>query len=65
MTTYKNALFTKRNYDCTNIVFCQTEGNPQVNGDRQNMTWVETTEQIPAGMTQLYLCDGVRYFGYL
>lgn len=65
MTTYRNANFTKRNYECTNIVMCQTEHNPKERGDMRNIEWKETNEAIPSNMTQLWICDGVRYFGYL
>ena len=34
MTTFKNTNFTKRNYECTNVVFCQAETAPDAN-------WVE------------------------
>lgn len=65
MKTFRNTSFTKRNYECTNIVMCQTDGDPKVQGDRQSIAWEETTQQIPAGMVSLYVCNGVRYFGYL
>ncbi len=65
MKTYRNANFTKRNYDCTNVVMCQTEGNPKEQGDMRNINWTETEEAVPANMTQLWVCQGVRYFGYL
>jgi len=65
MTTYINANFTKRNYDCTNIVMCQSDVNPKEAGDQRNIDWKETDQPIPAGMVQLWICDGVRYFGYM
>jgi hypothetical protein len=65
MNTYRNTNFTKRDYESTNIVACQTEGNPSVNGDRQRIEWMPATEGVLNGLTALYICDGVRYFGYL
>lgn len=60
MKTFKNKNFKKRNYDCTNVVFCQTENTPDAN-------WIEC-EEIDIellGCYSLYIQDGVRYFGYL
>ena len=60
MTTFKNTNFTKRNYECTNIVFCQSEIKPDDN-------WVECDEiEIElSNCYQLYIQNDVRYFGYL
>lgn len=59
--TYKNVNFTKRNYECTNIVFCQT--------DRQvdETKWVECNEKAIKllGCEQLYIQADVRFFGFL
>lgn len=59
--TYKNVNFTKRNYECTNIVFCQT--------DRQtdSTKWVVCDEKEIAklGCSQLYIQGEVRFFGFL
>lgn len=65
MKTYKNASFKTRDHEATNIVACQTEGDPKVNGDRQQVEWIPATEGVTSGLTPLYVCDGVRYFGYL
>ena len=57
MKTFKNKNFTKRNYDCTNIVYCQSELAP-------NENWIECDE-TENKLNHLYTQDGVRYFGYL
>ena len=60
MKTFKNINFTKRNYECTNVVFCQAETTPDTN-------WVEC-EEIEIELKkcdQLYKQGDVRYFGYL
>lgn len=61
MKTFRNKHFTKRNYDCTNVVFCQSLYNPDINN------WVECTESEIATRQcyQLYIIAGVRYFGWL
>ena len=60
MTTFKNTNFTKRNYECTNVVFCQAENAPDAN-------WAECEEiEIElAKCDQLYKQNDIRYFGYL
>ena len=60
MKTFKNINFTKRNYECTNVVFCQAENAPDTN-------WVEC-EEIEIELKkcdQLYKQGDVRYFGYV
>lgn len=60
MATFKNKNFIKRDYEATNIVFCQSETAP-------NENWIECEEKEIESMrcTQLWLSDNVRYFGYL
>ena len=58
MTTYKNINFTKRNYDCTNIVACVAESAP-------NENWVECDESVLDGLMKLHSINGVAYYGYL
>jgi len=60
MTTFKNKNFTKRNYELTNIVFCQSNNAP-------NENWVECDPNEISEMKcqQLYIQDDVRYFGYM
>ena len=57
MTTFKNKNFTKRNYDCTNVVFCQAEQAP-------NDNWIACDES-EINCDQLYIMDNVRYFGWM
>ena len=58
MKTFRNTLFTKRNYECTNIVACKAEKAP---GDN----WVECDESFLANLTQLWIQGGVAFFGYM
>ena len=60
MNTYKNKNFKARNYEYTNIVFCQSEEAP-------NENWIECKESEieERGCSQLYMQAGIRYFGYL
>lgn len=60
MKTFKNKNFSKRNSECTNVVFCQSENVPDTN-------WIECDEiEIElANCNQLYRQNDVIYFGYL
>jgi len=58
MNTYKNINFVKRNYECSNVVACKAEKRP-------NESYVLADESILNGLTQLWMENGIRYFGYL
>lgn len=60
MKTFKNINFTKRNYECTNVVFCKAENAPDANWEE-----CEEIEIELAKCDQLYKQDDVRYFGYM
>lgn len=55
---YRNKNFTKRDYECTNVVACVAETAPSAE-------WIECGEEVLAGLTQIHIVAGVRYFGYL
>lgn len=57
MKTFKNKNFTKRNYDCTNVVYCQAKTAP-------NENWIEV-DSSENTLGQLWMENGVRYFGYM
>ena len=61
MKTFRNKNFIKRDYECTNIVFCQSLNNPDIK------KWDECTEsEIKIrGCNQLYKQNDIIYFGYL
>jgi hypothetical protein len=58
MTTFKNTKFVKRDYETSNVVYCTGINAP-------NENWVETNDDMPASMTQLYIIGETRYFGWL
>ncbi len=58
MQVFKNKSFTKRNYDCTNIVACMAENAPDEN-------YEPVQAVILNRLTHLYTQNGVRYFGFL
>ena len=60
MKTFKNKNFKTRNYECTNLVFCESENAPSEN-------WIECDklELECSTCNHLYTQAGVRYFGYL
>jgi len=60
MKTFKNKNFETRNYNCTNIVFCESQIAP-------SESWIECDEDEIwfMGCVHLYSQNGVRYFGYM
>ena len=59
MKTFKNTNWTKRNYNCTNVVCCQGETAPAKGN------WVEVDDDAIKGMTQLWIENNVRFWGYM
>lgn len=55
--TFKNKHFVKRDYESTNVVFCEAEAAP-------NENWIEC-EPEENKLDQLYIQGNVKYFGYL
>lgn len=60
MKTFKNKNFKKRDYDCTNVVFVQSENAPNENWVECDETEIETLK-----CDQLYKQGNERYFGYM
>ena len=64
MKTFKNKHFTgKRNYECTNVVACQSTSAPDDN-------WIECDDSILSKLQKLWIgynADNqpVQYFGWL
>lgn len=58
MNVYRNKQFTKRNYECTNIVACVADQAP---GDN----YEPADPSILNRLTQLWIEKGVKYYGYL
>lgn len=58
---YRNRNFTKRDYECSNVVACVADRAPVTPDCR----WVEDDEGLLAGLTQLEIVAGVRFYGYL
>lgn len=55
---YRNVNFKKRDPECTNIVGCMAEDAPNANYKPCDASEIK-------GLQQLWIEDGVRYFGYL
>lgn len=58
MKTFKNKNFVKRNYECTNVIFC-------IGKEAPNDNWVETEESIPKNMQSLWTENGVQFYGHM
>ena len=55
---FKHRRFTKRNYECTNIVACVAHMAPSEEYERADTS-------ILTGLTKLWIESGVTYYGYL
>ena len=72
-TFFKNKNFTKRDYECTNVVFVESETGtaPMINSMGYDITdnscWVECNPNDinKMGCTQLVKIDTFRFYGYM
>lgn len=58
MNIYRNTKFTKRNYECTNIVACVAESAPASN-------YEACSDDLLRGLTRLHTQNGATFYGYL
>lgn len=58
MAYFRNKNFTKRDYECTNVIACVADSAP-------NENWISADESVINNLTQLWIENGVRYYGYL
>jgi len=58
MKTFRNTKWTKRDYECTNVVACVAE---KALGEH----WVECDESILAKLSPLWIQNYVQYYGYM
>lgn len=62
MNTYRNKYFTKRNYECQNLVACVAETAPATADGR----WVLDADDAVnvKALDRLYVQAGVTYYGH-
>jgi hypothetical protein len=58
MKTFRNTNWTRRDYENTNIIFCQCDEAPAA-------YWVKCDEIEIGKCQQLWIQDGIKYFGHL
>ena len=62
MNIYRNINFVKRDYECTNLIFCQSETLPNDNyrltTDNKDIMYFNT-------LTKIYSVNNASYYGYL
>ena len=61
MKTFRNAKYTKRDYECTNVVACVCPVKPT--GGYED--WIEADESILEGLTKLHSVGAATFYGYL
>lgn len=67
MTIYRNKNWTRRNYECTNIVAVVSDTKPTVgwNGEPADY-WVQAVDQQSLGnLEQIGSFAGMTFYGYL
>ena len=63
MNIFRNKNFTKRDYECTNVVACLADSAPDEN-------WIPTSHEelnamLRSPLQSLYIEKNVQYYGYL
>ena len=58
MNTFKNRNYTKRDYECTNIVCCESETAP-------NDNWIECDKSELTKLSRLHREGETIYYGYM
>ena len=58
MNVYRNTKFTKRDYECSNVVACEAESAP-------GPQWELSDVSAVRGLGHLWTVAGVRYWGWL
>lgn len=66
MPVFKNRNFTKRDYECTNIVACEAAERPAFgwNGAPADY-WEPAKPGLLAGLQDIGSMAGVKFWGYL
>lgn len=63
MTMFRNKHFTKRDYECTNVVACLAHQAP--NENYIPTTHEELNAMLKSPVQPLWIEGGVQYYGYL
>ena len=58
---FKNKNFIARDYEITNVVFCEAKENPDES--HWELSSIEEVRKMNCG--QLFFENGIRYYGYL
>ena len=65
---FKNKHFTKRDYECTNLVYAIGETQPEGDFWEETNDYMEFDGDIYLGKSDvqhIYTSFGIRYFGYM
>lgn len=65
LITFRNANFTKRNYECTNVVCCQAPSIQDAKEASPNANWIECGAEEVAKLQALWRQGSVKFFGWL
>ena len=62
---FKNKNFTKRDYEATNIVACEIVKEGGKIRPEWNTCYLPADESTLAGLTALWIENGIQYWGWL
>ncbi len=67
MPVFRNRNYTKRDYDCTNIVACEAPERPDFGWNGQPADYWEPSpgRLLLDGLQEIGSMKGVRFYGYL
>lgn len=65
MEVFKNTHFTKRNYECTNVVACELIRDALQPNPKAPEGYEACDPEILSGLTSLWIEAGVRYYGHM
>ena len=67
MPWYRNSNWTKRDYDCTNVVACEAPSKPDFgwNGAPADYWTPTSREFLPNRLEEIGSMKGVKFWGYL
>lgn len=63
MAMFRNKNFTKRDYDCTNVVACESEFAP--NENYVLTSHEELNSMLKSSIQPLFIENGVQFYGYM
>lgn len=66
MKLFRNARFTTRNYECSNVVWCRADSAEQIQQAMPGSLWREVPEaDLAASAQALWMLGPLAFFGWM